>query len=84
MLLADQEDDERSMQYDDGQYYQHQYGDEDMESEEGFGVHSARVASRSNVRSRGTKSLSTIEKARSSVGEPFSGVIVLSQHGSSW
>jgi hypothetical protein len=50
MLLADQEDDERSMQYDDGQYYQHQCGDEDMESEEGFGVHSARVASRSNRR----------------------------------
>jgi hypothetical protein len=37
MLLAQQEEADRSMRYDDEQHHQHQHGDEDMESEEDLG-----------------------------------------------
>jgi hypothetical protein len=75
MLLAEQEQAERSMQYDDEeQYQQHQYGDEDMGSEEDFGFLQQQppdwphVLTVDDVRTRRTKALSTIEEVRSSVG----------------
>jgi hypothetical protein len=72
MLLAEQEQADRSMQYDDNeQYHQHQYGEEDIESEEDFGFIQPEwphVLTVDDVRSRRTKALRTSEEVRSSVG----------------
>jgi hypothetical protein len=72
MLFAEQEQADHSMQYEeDEQYHQHQYGDEDVESEEDFGFIQPEwplVLTVDDVRSHQTKALSTIEEVRSSVG----------------
>jgi hypothetical protein len=83
MLLAKQEEGERSMRYDDDeQYHHHQYGDEDMESEEDLGFirpEWPHVLTVDDVRLCRTKALSTNRRSALERREPFSGFTGLSR-----